>query len=451
MATGGGIAKVFLASDWAGDIRWARNRVTVSSDRRDCNVELTRLLSGASSRATLNQTDDESLRNALAFAERATQFQRNAPPDIVADPPIEHAFPQTHIWSDRTYQQPPDERSVLVQALIEPAEQAGTLSAGYLSVAARGTANLEGVKSADWYYPRTFAQCSVTVRDSQGTASGWAGASSFDVTRFDPHHVAAIALDKCLKSRNPVRVEPGRYTTILEPQALFQLVEGLNTDVAGNRKNQEGVEGQQRNGLFQNGMKTVMLDGLPVSRPDSRLGQRIVDQRLSWIQDPSDPDLGTLPLMDADNPFRPVTWVDHGVLTAFETDRAYALHQWRENEGFPRNGTFKITFDGPTTSMDEMIATTRRGLLVTRFGSLMVLDARSGMIGGVTRDGLWLIENGKVSKPAVNLRFAESPLFVLNAIEQVGVPVPIFSPERPAIVPAMKVRDFNFSSVSDAV
>jgi predicted Zn-dependent protease len=114
---------------------------------------------------------------------------------------------------------------------------------------------------------------------------------------------------------------------------------------------------------------------------------------------------------------------------------------------------------GGDTSIEEMIRTTKRGLLVTRFSNRRVLDPTSLLSSGLTRDGLWLIENGKISKSVKNFRFTESPLFVLNSIEQLGVPVPVFRPVRnphdaglaPAIVPPLKVRDFSFTSMIDAV
>jgi predicted Zn-dependent protease len=110
--------------------------------------------------------------------------------------------------------------------------------------------------------------------------------------------------------------------------------------------------------------------------------------------------------------------------------------------------------------MEEMIRSTRRGLVVTRFSNLRLLDTTGGSMlsTGLTRDGLWLVENGKITKAVKNFRFTESPLFMLNSVEQLGVPVPVFRPTRheggeltPAIVPPLKVRDFSFTSTIDAI
>ena len=113
-----------------------------------------------------------------------------------------------------------------------------------------------------------------------------------------------------------------------------------------------------------------------------------------------------------------------------------------------------MSVTGETASVEEMVATTKRGVLVTRFwdvGPLPPLDVRSVLLTGYTRDGLWLVEDGKISKAVKNFRFTESPLFVLNNVEQIGVPKRIFNPGCPVVVPALKVRDFSFTSLSDAV
>jgi predicted Zn-dependent protease len=106
---------------------------------------------------------------------------------------------------------------------------------------------------------------------------------------------------------------------------------------------------------------------------------------------------------------------------------------------------------GGVTTIDEMIATTKRGLLVTRFWDTEIIDKPSVLCSGMTRDGLWLIENGEIRHPIKNFRFTESPLFAFNQVDQLGVPVPVFSPGVPATCPPIKVRDFSFTAMVDAV
>ena len=197
----------------------------------------------------------------------------------------------------------------------------------------------------------------------------------------------------------------------------------------------------------------MRIDNNPIWR--SKLGLKVIDERITISHDPADPELGILP-----GPWmQPVTWFDKGVLTALMYDRDYALAALNVNPDL--RGMIAYRMSGGDASIDEMIRTTKRGLLVTRFSDVRTLDATSLLSTGLTRDGLWLIENGKISKAVKNFRFTESPLFVLNAIEQLGVPVPVFRPVKdpyqsrypltPAIVPALKARDFSFTSTIDAI
>jgi predicted Zn-dependent protease len=145
----------------------------------------------------------------------------------------------------------------------------------------------------------------------------------------------------------------------------------------------------------------------------------------------------------------PVSWFQHGVLTALAYGRRYGVSNFNRNRALPF--TPAIRMSGGTATTDEMITGTRRGLLVTRFSGAKVLDDKSLLSTGHTRDGLWLIENGKVSRPVKNFRFTDSPLFLLNSVEMLGRPVPVFRPQAPMIVPPLKAGSFNFTRLVDAV
>ena len=194
-------------------------------------------------------------------------------------------------------------------------------------------------------------------------------------------------------------------------------------------------------------------DALGIIR--TKLGLQVVDPRVTISHDYADPALGIVPEVGAGT--APVTWIDHGVLTTLSYDRDYALQMLGEPYGVRSPAAYRMSA-GPT-SIDEMIRSTTRGLLVTRFSNVDLLGQRSLLLTGLTRDGLWLIENGTISRPVKNVRFTASPLFVLNSLEQLGPPVPVFRPSVegigvaliPAIVPPLKARDFSFTSLVDAV
>ncbi len=185
----------------------------------------------------------------------------------------------------------------------------------------------------------------------------------------------------------------------------------------------------------------------------SKLGLKVIDDRLSLTHDPADPLLGVVPALGLE----PITWIRNGVLETLDFDRWYSVPELSQSMPTRYRPSYRLS--GGSTTIEEMIASTKRGLLVSRFSNMRVLDESSALSTGVTRDGLWLIEQGKISKAVNNMRITESPLFVLNQVEQLGVPVPVFRPEqfplsgviRPAIVPAMTSRDFSFTSTIDAV
>jgi predicted Zn-dependent protease len=404
-------------------------------------------------RTITNQIDAESLRGAVAWTERIVrEFPRGSSEEsLVAQfTPDALDYPKTHIWSEPTYDMQNDQRSIIANRLIASADAAGMVSAGYLSIAADGI-SLSTSNGRFFYAPRTLAECSLTVRDPDGTGSGWAGASSYDWNRFDVAKLAAIALDKCLRSRNPVAVEPGRYTTILEPQAVFDLLVQLFRSPFGYLERSTEESAPPSAMPFHVGVQSYPVSewGPPARIGETRIGQRVLDNRITLSFDPLDPDLGTLPFASNGDPQVPLTWVKDGVLTTLAYDRFSGLHDFRDDPGKLGTGVFRMS--GGTTSIDEMIATTKRGVIVTRFWDTEIIDVGSILCTGVTRDGLWLIENGKISHPIKNFRFTESPLFAFNQIDQLGVPVPVFTPGVPAVCPLVKVRDFSFTAMVDAV
>ena len=455
LAKGGGYTTVSVSSWWQGELRWARNRVSLASDRRDNDLVVLRALeNGRPAYVTTNQLDEASLEAAVRAAERASAFGERLGRGVGYYPKLPaYERPEGAIWSDATYGLTTERRGEIARSLIAPAEAKGMLSAGYLEVRA-GTSvsrsdahpELKSGELAMWeepYIAWTQTHCSTTVRDPKGAGSGWAGGSSYDWTALDAQALGARALEKCLASQNPVALEPGRYTVILEPQAVADMMELLAWTFESREMPESGnphpwlLGRDDATGLWR-----------------SKLGLKVVDERVTISHDTADPLLGIV----ASQTERPgeVRFIDRGVLTAIghmqKTDiaRLPGSHHLRGLTGY--------RMSGGETSVEEMIRTTRRGLLVTRFSNMRKLDGVSLLSTGLTRDGLWLVENGKITKAVKNFRFTESPLFMLNSIEQLGVPQPVFRPTRneggrltPAIVPPLKVRDFSFTSTIDAI
>jgi predicted Zn-dependent protease len=467
-AKGGGYTTTTIVSTWTGNVRWARNQVSTSGEVRENHVVVNRNLRGATNTYVhVNDVSDASLVAAARRAERLAALEIERPEyDLVLRYQPE-PYPTPSLFSEATYNLDAAQRAAAAQTLVQSAKEAGMLSAGYLEVSAHSMAFISSTGYAR-YFQYTSAQYSVTVRDPQGTGSGWAGVDWHDWHKIDGARISAVALDKCLQSRSPVQVEPGRYTTILEPQAVCDLLGGLMFDISGSTPFEEGALARAGNEGGEGPFNKIPGSG--GQQGVSLLGERVVDARITLRTDPMDPELGFPPFPGLQNMFdtfsplvsvyHPVTWIERGILKTLAANRTTMMSLYGRPQGVLNSGAFRIDVDGPQTSMEEMIATTKRGVLVTRFSGLTQLDFKSQLYRGYTRDGVWFIENGKISKPAKNFSVTESPLFALNNVEQLGTPQRVFHPTQkyawwtipqPVIVPPLKVRDFSFTALADAV
>ncbi|MFL5510740.1 MAG: TldD/PmbA family protein, partial [Gemmatimonadaceae bacterium] len=270
----------------------------------------------------------------------------------------------------------------------------------------------------------------LTVRTNDGTGSGWGGAESPDWNKLDFEALSAHAIEKARLSRNPVAVEPGKYTVIFEPQAVGDLVQ-LMEFYLGARESDEGRSPFTKQG------------------GGNKVGQKIADSRVTIFSDPQDPQLLSQPYDGEGLPLNRQVWVENGVLKQLFYTRFWAQKSSKQPTGFPTS--FKM--QGGPTSLDDMIKSTPRGILVTRLWYLREVDPRTILYTGLTRDGTFLIENGKITKALKNFRFNDSPLFMLNNVEAIGPSVRIGGTEAggAVVMPPIKARDFTFTSLSDAV
>ena len=430
---GGGDTKLNIGSQWYGTMRWARNKVTAGSDLRFTDFTLSRRIRGATGSGTTNSSDDAMIQACVDRVEALVRFRTEDPDQLYPDTPaVTNPHTKPVLWFDATYGLDAEARGQLAEARIAQVEGTGFLSAAYLQTSANGIAVVD-TGGLFRYYPTTLAEFSVTVRTPKTGGSGWAGVDFNDWRRIDTAALMRIAIDKCERSRNPVAVEPGRYTAVLEPQAVCDLFAPVFA-VAMEREPAE-----RGSGPFAAG------------GGNSKIGERVLDSRITVSADPMDPDCGFVPFDFYGEPHVKVNWFEQGVLKELSYPRSYGLQQLNKDAALPNSGAFHMTAVGATATVDEMIATTERGLLVTRFNNIQLLDRRTLMLTGNTRDGIWLIEKGKISKPVKNFRFTESPLFAFNNVEQIGVPQRVYRRWSPAVVPPVKVRDFSFTALMDAV
>jgi predicted Zn-dependent protease len=320
-----------------------------------------------------------------------------------------------------------DTRAAVFRAAIDATEGAGLVGAGdaAFELRARAIMNTAGLSA---YTSGTYAEFSLTARTKNGLGSGWAWSGYEDWSRVNAATVVASAVDLAQRSADPVGIEPGRYTVILEPAAVAALIEGIL---------------QWWDARFADGGATIYAKD-PLGT--NKIGLQMMDQRLWLVADPWDPDKPTSPIGRYGESYTKVVWFERGVLQNLEYDPYYAKAKGRETVLDP--GGARLYAEGPTQSLEEMIASTRRGLWVSRLSGVFLMNLRTMLFTGTTRDGTFLIENGKITKAVKNFRFTESPFFVLNKLEAGGEPV---RASRNIVAPRLKLRDFDFTSLTDAV
>ena len=420
--------QVNVNSGYQADVRFAANQMSTSGGVVNGTISVTSTFGKKHATAVTNDVSDDALQRTVAQSESLAKL---SPDDPEVMPPL---GPQTYLpvngYFDSTANLTPADRARAALTALEPARKAGDLkAAGFIVVNAN--ANAIGNKTGLFAYNRaTNANYTLTVRTDDGTGSGWAGAEHPDWKQIDFAGMATRAIDKARLSRNPVAIEPGRYTVIMEPQAVGDLVQLMG--FALNARNAD----EGRSAFAKQG-------------GGNKIGEKIVDSRVTIFSDPQDPQLLSQPYDGQGMPLSRQVWIENGVLKQLFYTRFWAQKQGKPPTGFPTS----IKLVGGTASMDDMIKSTARGVLLTRLWYLRPVDPRTILFTGLTRDGTFLIENGKITKAIKNFRFNESPLFLLGNLEEIGRAVRIGGTEQggPVVMPAIKAKDFNFTSLSDAV
>ena len=426
--------RVSINSSARADTRFALNQVTTSGENRDVNVTITALVNGRSASVSTNRLDEASL---AAAAKQAAEIAKLVPPNPERMPelgPQEFPPPKQRIITLPS----PAERAQAAKKVTEQARAAGLIATGFIECRAGANA-LANSKGMFAYDASAVVTMTATVRTPDGTGSGWACSDGDTFADIDAQRVGAVAVDKAVKSRNPVAIEPGRYVTILEPTAAANLIQ----NIVGAMQARSADEGRSFFSKAGGGNK---------------LGLKVVDERVTLLTDPDDSP-STNGGYDQDGmPLEKVVWIENGIVKNLNYDRFWAQKQGMKptRSGGGGRGGSNLRMLGGTTSTDEMIRSTERGILVTRFWYIRGTDPRTISFTGLTRDGTFLIENGKITRPIKNFRFNESPIFFLNNLEAIGPAVRVNASEALGAggatwMPTLKVRDFTFSSLSDAV
>jgi PmbA protein len=407
--------------------RFANNTIHQNVAEQTLNVSVRTVFDGRTARASTNKTDDESLRRAVAASATLARSQPKNP-DLLPMPGPQ-TYPKVNRYFPETAGATPQDRAAAVARVTELAEQNKQTAAGIFSTGAAvmAMANSKGLFAN---YRQSRSEFSITILEQD--SSGWAKASAPDRGQIDTEQLAQRASEKAAASRHPKEVEPGRWTVILEPAAVLDLVGFLFYDFAG----------------------TAVLDQR--SCLTNRIGKQVMGENVS-IHDDVTHKLQSGPPFDGEGmPRQTVLLVERGVPRHLVYARATAkkMKTRPTGHGLPLpnqdgEAPFNLVFGGGNTSLETMVATTDRGILLTRLWYIREVDPYEKILTGMTRDGTFLVENGKISSGIRNFRFNQNILEMLSNVGQMSPAVRSAGEESfDMVVPAMKVRDFNFTEVT---
>lgn len=419
--------EVSLNGQQSGNIRYARNAVSTAGEVSNLNLSVSASFGKRTGNASINEFDDASLEKVVRRAEELASLSPENPEYM----PL--LGPQTYADSigfvNGTAAMTPDTRADMVARSLKVAKDSKLESAGFLENSA-GFRSMMNSKGLFAYSKNTDVSFSVTVRTQEGTGSGYVDHSFNDVGKLDTLALTKIAAGKATGSVGAKAIEPGRYTVILEPLAASDMLGGI-TRGFDQRTADEGRSFMSKKG------------------GGTRLGEQLFDEKVNIYSDPLNPELPGSTWNGEGMPVGKISWVENGVVKNLSCSRYWAQKKGIQplSGGGGRFGGGGIIMAGGTASVEDLIKNTEKGILVTRFWYIRMVDQQTLVQTGLTRDGTFYIENGQIKFPVKNFRFNESPIIMLNNVEELGKPVRTGG----SLLPPMKIRDFTFTSLSDAI
>jgi predicted Zn-dependent protease len=410
-----------------GNIRYARNAASTSGSISQTTLVVSSAFGKKSGVATINELDDASLEKVVRRAEELAKLAPENPEFMSFLGPQKYAEPI--MYNQATAAITPKQRADAVAQSLQVSKDSKLVAAGFWEDF-RGYNAMMNSKGLFAYSTNSNVNFNVTVRTEDGLGSGYATRGYNDVTKLDTKKVTQIAADKGLKSATARAIEPGKYTVILEPAAAAVLLERI---------------------IFGLDARTADEGRSFLSKPGgaTRLGEKMVDERVTIYSDPLNPELPTNTWTGDGRPQEKTAWIEKGVVKNLSYSR-----YWAEKKGVKAiPAPDGIIMEGGTKSLEELIKGTKKGILVTRLWYIRDVDPQSLLLTGLTRDGTFYIENGEIKFPVKNFRFNESPVIMLNNLEELGKVERTVSVESEVsyLLPPLKIRDFTFTSLSDAV
>ncbi len=415
------VCEVNLNGSESGNIRYARNSVSTAGHQSNQTLVIQSSFGKKSGTATIDEFDDASLEKVVKRAEELAKLSPENPEFM--EPLGPQVYDQSITYVDATAEISPDYRAEVAKSSIVPAKENDVTAAGFLDDS-NGFSAMMNSKGLFAFNKSTSVDFTVTMRSNDGTGSGWVSRDYNDINKFNASEASKVAIDKAVMSMEAKAIEPGKYTVILEPAAGENLISNMGRSLNA-RTADEGRSFMSKE------------DG------GTKLGDKIVDERVNLWSDPLNTEVPTGTWNGAGQSLKKTSWVENGVVKNLTYSRFWAKEKGVEPVPFPGN----LIMGGGDASLEDLIKSTKKGILVTRLWYIRSVDPQTLLYTGLTRDGTFYIENGKIKFPVKNFRFNESPIIMLNNLETLGKQVRI----NGNLIPYMKIRDFTFTSLSDAV
>jgi predicted Zn-dependent protease len=410
------------------NLRFARNSATSNGAHSDISIAITSQFGQQSGSASVSSLDEDALNTAQR---RSEEIARHAPADPEHLPPLgAQSYAEGIAFDPSTADIKAKRLAEAASGAIDRAKSQSVEAAGYTEAGASFAA-LSTSNGLFAYERASVADLTVTARRSDGSWSGWAGGSDFRFGALDSADIARRAVGKAAHGGPPLDLDPGAYTVILEPAATGELLRYLIWSLDA----READEGQS---------------WLSAKGGGTRLGETLFDPRVTLYSDPAEA-LAPAALFDHDGmPRRRTVWAENGAIRRLAYSRFWAAKTGNQ----PLPSPTDMVMIGGDTPIEAMIQATRRGILVTRVWYTNMLDPRTLLITGLTRDGNFLIENGRIVGPVCNLRFNESLIGLLANIDAVGPTERIHGGDLSGgavAAPPLLVKTFTFTSRSSGI
>ncbi len=405
---------VTISFNKKGATRFANNKITQNVSNTNATITVNAAFGNKSGKASGDDMNEDAVK---ALVSRAVEMARSAHPDPEYMPPVKPAeYPEVESYDEETEKFSPADRAAIVRQCIEKSAGEGLITAGSISTQVNklAIANSEGLFA---FHDSTKAHLQSTSMTSN--SSGWAYESSEKINDIDCNGVIDRAVAKARESVDPRELPPGRYTVILEPIAVTQFT-GF---------------------MFWHYWAKMADQG--TSFMSGRQGTKVFGDNITVRTEPGYPGLPGRPFDMEGMPKSKMTFVRNGVAEKLFSNRYWAQKTGIQATNWPSN----LIIEGNDHTVDDLVKSTKRGILISRFWYVRFVDPMEMLLTGMTRDGTFLVEDGEVKYGIKNLRFNDSPLHALNRVE-------IMTRSRragegfDALAPAMKIRDFNFTSAT---